>query len=149
MARPKVHERKEFDSLEESYLAVYPWSDATIEEWNELNDWTVIATMRNGRSYLYDDISRHLREVIPIRDGLDLTDEEWSMGFAQRLQNQIYRSRTTQGRLADAVGITDTMMSRYITGRAIPRAQIVYRMAQALDCTVDDIMPKDYILLSR
>lgn len=149
MSRRNKHEHKEFDSLIDCYLAYYPWNDSEIDEWIELNDWTAIAVMQNGRSFLFDDVERKLREVYVIKDTLNLSDDMWAIGFGQRLQDAIYRSRLNNYELADLIGVTPVMLSRYINGKAIPKAQIVHRIATILDCAIDELMPRDYILLSH
>lgn len=49
-----------------------------------------------------------------------------------------------QEQLADMVGTSQTMISRYVGGGVIPSAIVLRKIAKALDCSMDDFFYKDY-----
>lgn len=61
----------------------------------------------------------------------------WNNTFAVRLTNALEASGMTQKQLADATGLTQASISRYINGDRIPRAQIAAKIAAALGITCD------------
>lgn len=46
----------------------------------------------------------------------------------------------TQAELASRVGVTQTAIARYESGVRLPGIQIAARIAQALNCKIDDLM---------
>ena len=61
-----------------------------------------------------------------------LTNEE----FAIRLKNRLKEKNITQSELARRIDVSDTTISRYITGTARPRTLLLNRIAVVLDCSV-------------
>ena len=49
----------------------------------------------------------------------------------------------TQKQLADAIGITQAMVSHYETGRRTPDLETAARIANALGCKVDDLIKEE------
>lgn len=52
------------------------------------------------------------------------------------------RSKTgmSQAKLAKAVGVTDAAVCQWETGKQLPRAALLPRIAKALNCTVDELL---------
>lgn len=73
--------------------------------------------------------------------GLELVREDFKTALEFRRQNK----RFTQARLAEESGVNVRMIQHYEQGvKDINRAAAltVYRLAQALDCTVEDLLEK-------
>ena len=49
----------------------------------------------------------------------------------------------TQEELAEKVGTSQTMITRYVTGRCVPSVVMLAKIARALRCSVDDLLYKD------
>lgn len=118
-----------------------------MESWEPFNNREIIVKLEDGRAYSYDGISRALRGVKLIDDISEFTDEEWRKGFSDLLSKQIRRSAMTRGELADRIGISSVMMSRYSTGKSAPTPQMMQKLARALDCSVDDLCPNGFVYL--
>ena len=73
------------------------------------------------------------------------SDVQFLKGFSDKVRGQLRKNRMMQYELAKASGISERTLSRYFTYRSMPSIDTVYRIAEALNCTVDDLMPKDYI----
>lgn len=58
----------------------------------------------------------------------------------ERLKYQLYKHQMKQRDLANAIGVSEVTISRYIHSNRAPRSEIVARMAVALDTTIDYLM---------
>ena len=61
-----------------------------------------------------------------------LSNEEFSI----RLKNKLKEKNITQSELARRIDVSDTTISRYVTGTARPRTLLLNRIAVVLDCPV-------------
>jgi len=60
--------------------------------------------------------------------------------FGQYLRRKIKEAGRTEGSVAEEVGATSGMMSRWVNDHKIPRPAYVAKLAQALVLDVDDLM---------
>lgn len=56
------------------------------------------------------------------------------VNFGQQLRNQRKSARFTQSELAERVGTTQAVISRYERGERDPTVEMLQRIADALDC---------------
>ena len=80
-------------------------------------------------------------------DILELTEEEWIKGFAFRLRNALYQSGMRLYEIADRVDIAEGCISRYVRGKVVPSLYSISRLAAAIDCSVDELLPRDFVPL--
>lgn len=69
-----------------------------------------------------------------------MTESEWINIFGDNLADMLNNANMTQKELADAAGISESMVSDYIHKRRAPRLRSIINIAYALDCSVDDLM---------
>lgn len=62
------------------------------------------------------------------------------MNIGARIKLLLAKNGMTQRDLANKIGITETSISRYISGERMPKANIVVYMADALNTTTDYIL---------
>lgn len=67
-------------------------------------------------------------------------EDDWMREFSDNLRAMMREQGYTQRGLADAAGIGESTMSRYLSGTVIPKATALVNIAYALDCTLDDLM---------
>ena len=72
-----------------------------------------------------------------------MTEQEWRYEFAFRLRKRMKRKGLNQRQLADLADLSEVTLSRYINGLREPSSHIVYQLAKALDCTVDELIAFD------
>ena len=63
--------------------------------------------------------------------------------FTDRLKQSIDNRQLTQRQLAILTGTTEQSISRYIKGKRIPGADMLYRMCKALDVSADYLLGLD------
>jgi len=63
--------------------------------------------------------------------------------FAVRLFKALEKSGMMQKEFADRIGVTQTSVSRYLSGDRIPKADLVASMAKALEVSCDYLCGMD------
>ena len=69
-----------------------------------------------------------------------MTGLEWINISGDNLADMLREANMTQKELADAAGISESMVSDYIHKRRAPRLRAIINIAHALDCSVDDLI---------
>lgn len=62
------------------------------------------------------------------------------MNIGARILPLMKKKGMTQRELANMIGVTETSISRYISGQRVPKANIIVYMADALNTTTDYIL---------
>ena len=62
------------------------------------------------------------------------------MNIGARILPLMKKKGMTQRELANQIGVTETSISRYISGQRVPKSNIVVYMADALNTTTDYIL---------
>lgn len=60
--------------------------------------------------------------------------------LGENIKKKMEEKNLTTFELADRLRITSVELSRYITGKRVPRAPLIFQMAKELDCTADELM---------
>ena len=66
--------------------------------------------------------------------------------FADNLRYTMNYNNISQRELADASGIDESVISRYLRGRVMPSTRCLVNIAYALDCHVEDLIPCDELV---
>ena len=75
-----------------------------------------------------------------------MTEQEWRDEFAIRLRALSYqRKRYNRKQLAEASGLSEKTIERYRRGERTPDAYTITKIAKALNCTPDELMPIETI----
>jgi DNA-binding XRE family transcriptional regulator len=113
-----------------------------IEEVRELNEWDLLIIFRNGKKVLFDRFTGYHKNIF--YNGIDeLTDFQERKEFAYRLRSLMGRRWISQDQLAEMVGTTQPMISKYVRGESFPNALMLRKIAKALKCSMDDFFYKD------
>lgn len=114
----------------------FPSIVANAVEFIEAGYSELVIKLRDGTSILYDDMDNSIRNL-PI-DSNNMTDIQCRREFGIRLQKIMYLKGVTQEELSRTTGISQTMISLYITGKNNPTFCKVDKIAKALNCSMDD-----------
>lgn len=132
------------DKYLEYILRVDPRAkDEDIKEIREINDWDLLISFEDGRKVIYDRFTGYHRNVFydSVRE---LTDEQEKQEFARRLRTMMKRKYISQEQLAELVGTSQVMISRYMNGKTLPNVLIIRKIAKVLDCSMDDLFYRNY-----
>ena len=116
--------------------------DDEIEDVKILNDFDILFIFKNGEKILFDSDKKTHRGLYP--DDYVLSDEQRKKEFRDRLRTIMNRKGITQEELANRLGTTQTVISRYINGITVPNYVIVEKIAEILNCSTDDFRYKHY-----
>ena len=74
----------------------------------------------------------------------ELTVEQEKLEFAYKLRSLMSRNHITQEEMANRANTSQTMISHYMTGRSIPNAVTLNKIAKVIGCSMDDFFNKNY-----
>ena len=116
--------------------------ESDIVEYHLLNEYDLLIKFKDGRNIIYDTYMNTSRPVKYTDD--NLTDEQEAYEFRINLRKLMKHKRIDQTELAKRVGVSQAMISKYITGQSIPNAMMLNKLAKALYCTTDAFFYKHY-----
>lgn len=112
-----------------------------IESYEALNERDLLINYKNGNKEIFDTYSNISRRVNRINQ---YDDSQMRLSFRRKLQLLMSRKWITQEELAKRINSTQQMVSRYLTGQSIPSALTIKKIADALECSVDDFYDDYY-----
>ena len=115
----------------------YPYVAEDAAKYHQVNMYEVIVDLIDGSSILYDDLEKSIR-VLP-NNSDDMSEEECRKEFGYRLRRIMYIKRVNQAELSARTGISQTMLSHYMNGKASPSFYNVDRICRALECSIDEL----------
>ncbi len=118
-------------------------TDDDVEEYREINEWDLLITFKDGRQFIFDRFTNAYKRVY-YNSINDITDEQERREFAYRLRSLMGRRWVNQDQLAEMIGTTQPMISRYVRGEAVPNAITLRKIAKALRYSMDDFFDRDY-----
>jgi len=85
-------------------------------------------SLNDGVQLRYDPLTRTITFV----PEFDSDDEQWRYEFGDRLAQLMYSKGFTQQELAEYTDISQSTISRYISGTAVPNAYTINKIARVL-----------------
>lgn len=107
-----------------------------VEEVKMINDFDVLFVFKNGRRIIFDSDTNYFWEQYG--EDHELTDEQIKREFRLRLRTMMRRKHINQEELAEQLGTTQAVISRYVRGESIPSYTTVVKIATILNCSMDD-----------
>lgn len=126
------------DSMLQNLKLYFPSIAESMVSYQESDNFEITVQCDDGSSFVYDDLDKTIR-AIPADGGIG-DESVWRREFGRRLRKRMIRNGLTQEDLANMVGISQSMLSNFMTGRSMPGLYIVDKLARALDCSVDDFI---------
>lgn len=125
-------------------MAINPFiQEDEVESIEEISEWDLLITFSDGKKVMYDKHTGYHNEVF-YDDVNELSEEQEKKEFAYRLRSLMGRRGIGQDELADMIGTSQTMISHYVSGRSIPSAIILRKIAKVLRCSMDDFFYRNY-----
>lgn len=137
----------EKEELLKDFEMRFPWLYKKLEDYHyDENRWHEIRLyLSDGTKYVYDSLDKFPHPIVEFKSIKELNEIQFLKGFSDKVHSQLRKNRMVQYELAKAASISERTLSRYLTYRSMPSVNTIYRIAEVLNCTVDDLMPKDYI----
>lgn len=114
----------------------FPYIYEDMIGYKEVTSLDMLITLKDGSKVLYDDFNKTYRRMPT--DISNMTEDECKMEFAYRLRSRMERRCITQQALSEMAGISQSTLSRYISGNQVPSFYNADKIAKALGCSVDD-----------
>lgn len=105
-------------------------------DWWPSHKYFITFKLSDGELVEFNYTDYTIRRVRPVNTLK--TKEEFRKELGYNIKKFIKKTTITQNELAEKLGITRTMLSRYITGAAVPGADKLYLLSQLLNCTITD-----------
>ena len=102
-----------------------------------LNQSDILITYNNGERELFDTLEGTRRYILYETDAL--TEKQHRKEFPRILRKRMRMRGMTQNELAEKLHISQSMVSWYLTGRALPGYVILKNMAKVLNCSVEEL----------
>lgn len=110
-------------------------TDDDILEYRVDDAFCITIKFKNGVYAVYNSNDKSLRQLPS--DYRNLTDEDLMREFSYRVRHMALLRGMTLGELANVIGINQSQLSGYITGRVMPSFRVIDKIARALNCSVD------------
>lgn len=91
--------------------------------------------MADGRTIAYDMLDHIIRTAKKCSDGY--TDDEWEREFYIRLKRLMYLRGINQSELAKQLNISQSQLSRYISGKTPMSVYMLRKIARVFGCTFE------------
>lgn len=115
----------------------FPFVFREMEEMIETDSNSLAVKLQDGSWVLYDDYAKTIRNLP--KDINNMTEEECRNEFGKRLYRIMYLKGITQQELSDITGISQPMISAYVSGKVTPSFYKVDKIAKAIGCSADDL----------
>lgn len=137
-----------YKRIVESYRTWYPDMYKQTIDCRPSGRYSILVTLDDGTRMEYNSFDNGIRNVTKfyICDSPDdVSEEQWRKEFGHQLRKAITDKGTSQEKVADKVGISRQMMSRYIRGVSTPSGYILNKLSEILQCDVRELTRFGYI----
>lgn len=128
------------DHLYENFKRYFSAFADDVAEYEMYDDLELLITLHNGSQLLYDDTDPSIQYIPAPSKEERMTEKQWRYGFGMRLRKKMRMKGITQADLSEITGLTQSMISRYVTGKSIPSLYVIDKIARILECTTDDLL---------
>lgn len=139
---------EQYKRIIESYKTWYPIMYKQTVDCRPSGRYTILVTLEDGTRIEYNSFDNTIKDVTKfyIHDSEENVDEEqWRKEFGRKLRLAITNRGISQEKVADRVGISRQMMTRYVRGSSTPSGYILSKLSEILDCDVRELTRFGYI----
>lgn len=120
----------------ENMQSYYPFLSERMASYKKVGPYELIVKTNDSETILYDDVNHSIRRLP--RDSNNMTEQEVSVEFRQRLRRLMTRQGVSQLELSELTGIPQSTISNYLTGKFLPGFYNMDKIAKALKCSIDE-----------
>lgn len=134
--------RRSYQSIFREFLCMCPYIRNDVSRWYKFEDYEIIIELTDGSAYRYDSLNKTFKWAPSSKEFTKTpsNEDEWRYRFSRRLYNKIISQGYNQDDIAYKTGISPGAISRYINGDIVPSVYKLQKIADALDCTVGDLI---------
>ena len=125
-----------YDAIYQNFKTYYPFLGSAVVSWSPDGPNSIIAELSDGSILEYNDRLRSFRTVREF----DGTEESWKREFSSKLIKMMADKGCDQTCLSEISNISQQSISNYLHKKAIPNCYTVFKLSQALGCTVSELI---------
>lgn len=133
---------KHYDEIFEEFKDYHPYLVNDVDNWRPRGDRGIRLFMKNGMQYDFDRVTKGVRRVkdYSMLNIKDISEERCRASIAYHLSEMMGLKGYTQQTLAECTGLGKGSIYNYLNGKSTPSATALRKMAQALDCSISDLL---------
>lgn len=133
---------KHYEEIYSKFESISPHLAVLADDWRPRGDWGIRVTLTDGSQYDYDIYSPAPRPVknIEWEEAANIDEKQCREMFAYRLRDWMKIRNHTQWTLAKYTGLSRGTINNYIHAKATPSLVAIKKIAQALDCSVTELI---------
>ena len=135
--------KDKYEKLLSQFEICYPDFYRQAIDWWASGRMSIGVKLSNGDILDYDSVENTIRWVRTLNDEMD--EDRRRLAFSRNLQKMIPFTGLSKGELAERLGITNAMLSRYLKGTNVPSVDKAYQIARFVGCTVDELFDETYM----
>lgn len=117
-----------------------PEFGARIVDWFPSGQYELTVKTNDEKLYKYDWFSGSIMPLREYEDDEKLTEEEWRIKFSHKLNRKMRNVAVNRDLLSYRTGISTVTLSKYMNGKATPSTYNIQKIAQALRCSVTELI---------
>ena len=126
------------ESLLRNFEMVDPSSYSKMVSYKMPDKFSLIVTLDDGRNLLYDELSNSTRYLNNNPDCI--SEDKMMFEFQFKLHRKMIMLGYDRVRLSEETGISSSMIGRYLNGTSIPSVINIMKIANVLQCGVDELL---------
>lgn len=134
--------KNKYDRIIEQFETYYPYLYEQTADWWPSGRLHITVKLTDGMLFEFDSITNTIRRIHTDNQTSDADTLKKEIG--SNIQKMISTRGIPQSHIAERVGITDAMLSRYIHGTSMPGVDKLYNIAAVLGCRVTDLVGESY-----
>lgn len=125
----------------EEYERYYGTDRVDIVGWEPSGKSEIVVYYADGVRVRYDSMSKSVYSVHPRKtDNRFVDDEIYIQRFSWKLRAVMNGCGLSREEISERTGISKSALSSYATGRKVPGALNIYKLANVLNCSVEDLL---------
>lgn len=131
-----------YNEIFNQFTTYHPYLVNDVHDWRPRSDRGIRVTMEDGTMYDFDTITKCVRRVEDhgMHEIGEITEDRCRASIAYHLTELMGLKGYTQQTLSEHTGLGKGSIYNYINGKATPSATALRKMAQALDCSIADLL---------
>lgn len=130
--------KSKYDRIVEQFENYYPYLYKQAIDWWPSGRLCITVKLNDGELFEFDSVGNTIRKVKTDNDVRDVENLRKDIG--RNLQKMISTRSIPQSQIAERVGISEAMLSRYLHGTSTPGIDKLINLAAVLGCRTSDII---------
>ncbi len=131
-----------YQKMLEQFKCYYPNLYEKTVDWWPSGRMTITVRLMDGDKFEFNPMDNSIRRIQSREFEVDEAARRRAFGI--NLEKQLPHCGLSKGELAEKLGITNAMLSRYIRGTSMPSIDKGYLIASVLGCSVEELFDDTY-----